>query len=140
MSVEQTPEKSLKRDGIESIISPYKTSEKKRKNNPERDNVDRNAGNDKVDFGVSSNTVGDENLPVNDQVKCLELVFPNHDRYGVNVCLLKTIGELVAECLRDIEPPMEGKFCLMCEDENVVDPEMLSKDLDFEACYHIKSC
>jgi hypothetical protein len=142
-SVEQTPEKVSKRDLFESIISPSQNSEKKRKNtrDSDRDSTKERTLSEKKTFDIfEESSESTAQVPVTDaNVKCLEVVFPNNDRCGVHVSLLKTTGELLTECMKEVKDPKEGVFCLMSEEDMKVDTEMLSKELDFDATYYIKA-
>jgi hypothetical protein len=144
-SVEQTPEKASKRRIFDSIISPSQSIDKKRKEL--KNKIDKDRGNDnnsgvekRLGFDIvvdsSEGETGKESLDV--KVKCLEIVFPNQDRYGVNVSVLSTVGDLIAECMEKSKSPLEEKFHLMSEDDKQVDDEMPSMELNFEATYYLK--
>jgi len=146
--VEQTPEKKLKRGLHETrIISP---SREKRSNNSLNTKDDNRGDENKrfdiiVESSVSSST--EEKTVIGDvNVKCLEIVFPNSDRCGVNVSLLQTTGEFLAECMQAVSPRYNIKLstdmnlCLVSEEDERVDTMKLTKDLDFESTYYIKAC
>lgn len=149
-SIEQTPEKICKRELFETIISPSQNGEKK--TNSALNSKGRTVRSETKTFDIDilaeplTSFSSDEEALNNAEVKCLEIVFPNGDRCGVNVSLLQSIEVLLTSCMQDFSPNYnidisKGKdFCLVCEKDEKVDMKMLAKDLDFETTYYIQAC